>query len=233
MRNLPRPLQAKTRVKRLIQRVLPTDLPPVIVASMGRSGSTLICDALRDAFARKRFPGIMNSQGSRVVSDPAWDLDVMHFRPGVVYKTHGLSEELPDGSGARVVFLFGSATDAALSVLACRDRFGEDWIKLHFEHLRASGTFDELGDRDVLRFGDQLDGWLGKSGTPRIAMHYDALWDHQRTLSEFVGAEIQLPKRRARSGSKAADAATRARFADTYAELDAKIASMPTCQVLD
>ncbi|MFX4296132.1 hypothetical protein [Pseudosulfitobacter pseudonitzschiae] len=129
-----------------------------------------------------------------------------------------------------MVFLFGSATDAALSVLACRDRYGTRWIEQHLEHLRADGSFEDLGNRDVLRFGDQLDSWIGKSGTPRLILHYDALWDHVDTLSEFTGVPVLLPARRARSGAAAADSATRARFAETYAALDARIAALPACQ---
>lgn len=222
----------KTRIKRVLQHSLPTRLPPLIVASMGRSGSTVVWDSLRHAVACARFPQSLQKQGLRLVSDQAWDLDRKRYAPGVVYKTHGLAEELPADSGAKVVFLFGSATDAALSVLACRDRYGAAWIDLHFEHLRAQGTFDDLGRTDVLRFGDQLDGWIGKTGTDRLILHYDALWDHVDTLSDFVGVPVQLPARRARSGANAADAATRARFAETYAALDARIAALPDCQVL-
>lgn len=222
----------KTRVKWVLQHSLPTRLPPLIVASMGRSGSTVVWDALRHAVARARFPNMLHAQGLRLVSDQAWDLDRTRYAPGVVYKTHGLAEELPANSGAKVVFLFGSATDAALSVLTCRERYGARWIDLHFEHLRANGSFDDLGSNDVLRFGDQLDGWIGKTETERLILHYDALWDNIDTLSDFVGTRVQLPARRARSGANAVDAATRARFAETYAALDARIAALPECKVL-
>mgnify|MGYP000376599373 CR=1 FL=1 len=220
---------AKNRVKRVLQSVLPTTLPPLIVASMGRSGSTLVWNVLRQAMAEVRFPRPLYAHGLRLVSDQAWDLDRTHLASGVVYKTHGLARELPDCSGAKVVFLFGSATDAALSVLACRDRYGAHWISQHFEHLRADGPFEDLGRRDVLRFGEQLDGWIAKSGTHRLILHYDALWDHMQTLSNFAGVPVRLPPRRPRSGSTSADAGTRARFAETYAALDARIASLPVC----
>ena len=223
----------KTRIKRVLQRVLPTAIPPVVVASMGRSGSTLIWDALRRAIAVARFPGPLQAQGLRLVSDQAWDLDRIRFARGVVYKTHGLASELPENHGVKVIFLFGSATDAALSVRACRDRYGARWIKQHFEHLRAAGPFEDLGARDVLRFGEQLDGWIGKTGTPRMILHYDAVWDHVQTLSDFVGVPVRLPPRHPRSSASVADSETRARFAEAYETLDARIAAMPACQVLD
>lgn len=199
---------------------------------MGRSGSTVVYEALSRALATSHFPTPLQTQALRLVADQAWNLECTRFAPGIVYKTHGLAHELPSNSGARVVFLFGSATDAALSVLACRDRYGPRWIEQHFEHLRADGPFEDLGNRDVLRFGDQLEGWIGKFGTSRLILHYDALWDHADTLSEFTSVPVQLPARRARSGAVAADAATRARFAETYAALDAQVAALPVCQVL-
>lgn len=224
--------KARTRVKRVLQSVLPSTLPPLIVASMGRSGSTLVWSALRQAVAAARFPRPLRAHGLRLVSDQAWDLDRTRLTPGVVYKTHGLAQELPDCSGAKVVFLFGSATDAALSVLACRDRYGMRWIEEHFAHMRAHGAFDELGDRDVLRFEEQLDGWVQKSGTPRLILHYDAIWEYEHTLSEFLGTRVSLPPRRQRTGATSADPEMLTRFAGTYAKLDARIATMPRCQVL-
>ena len=226
-------LVSKARAKRILQRVLPTTVPPLIVASMGRSGSTLVWDALRRAVAMSRFPPPLQAQGLRLVSDQAWDLDCERFAPGVVYKTHGLAHELRNNSGARVIFLFGSATDAALSVLSCQDRYGPSWIEQHFKHLRATGPFSDLGMGDVLRFGEQLDGWIGKTGTPRLILNYDAVWDHVQTLSDFVGVPVQLPPRRPRLGASAANTETRARFAEAYAALDARIAAMPACQLLE
>lgn len=223
---------SKSRIKQVIQNVMPSHLPPLVVASMGRSGSTLVWEALRRAVLEARFPGLPHAQGLRLVSDQAWDLDRVRLARGVVYKSHGLAHELPNDSGAKVVFLFGSATDAAISVMSCRDRYGPSWISQHFEHLRANGPFEDLVRRDVLRFGEQLDGWIGKAGTQRLIIHYDALWDHEATLSDFTGVGISLPPRRPRSGAMAVDAETRARFAETYAALDERIAALPVCQVL-
>lgn len=226
-------MKLKHQAKKLIRLTWPTNLPPVVVASMGRSGSTLVCKALRQAFSVKRFPASVKDLGLRVVTDTAWDLSEKSFRKGVVYKTHGLAEEFPVTSKAKVIFLFGCASDAALSVLSCHESKGEKWIEEHFEHLRARGTFAELSQRDVLRFEEQIDGWMGLKGTERLILHYDALWDHEDTLAKFVGAPVALPVRQARKGPSAVDKNTRSQFEATYAALDAKIKSMPQCQWLN
>ena len=222
----------KRAVKDVCQRLLRSKYPPIIVASMGRSGSTLIYDAVRHSRAErwgKPFSGL----AARIMSDTAWDLQHESFRNGVVYKTHGLAYELPAGSNAKVIFLFGPASDSALSVLACREKYGDEWIQEHLEHLRANGSFEEIGEKDVLRFADQLDGWTGQHDAKRLILHYDAIWDHQELISEFCGFPVNLPARRPRSGVTNADEATRKKFEATYSELDQRIESLPRCTILD
>jgi hypothetical protein len=222
----------KRVVKNLCQRLLISKCPPIIVASMGRSGSTLIFDAIRHSRARSWCEPLSRFK-ARVFSDDAWDLEKKEFRNGVVYKTHCLAYELPAGSNARVIFLFGPASDSALSVLSCRDKYGEDWIQEHLQHLRANGKFEDIGEKDVLRFADQLDSWMGYHDSKRLILHYDAIWDHQKLISEFCGFPVNLPARRPRSGVTKADEATRKKFKATYSELDQRIESLPRCKILD
>ena len=60
-----------------------------------------------------------------MVTDTAWDLSEKSFKKGVVYKTHGLAEEFPVSYKTKVIFLFGCASDAALSVLKWSGKFGQ------------------------------------------------------------------------------------------------------------
>lgn len=225
---------ARDHLKLLLQKGLPSRHPPIIVASMGRSGSTIVWEAVCKAVARDRFRHL-RSLGLKVVSDSAWDLGTKRYFPGIVYKTHGLADELPPKSGAKIIFLFGLASDAALSVLFCQQLYGSEWIRRHFHHLRARGTFDDLGKRDVLRFAEQLDGWIGLAGIPRLILRYEALWESQSqsTLSEFVGIPVELPPRLKRTGPAAIDRQTREQFLATYQDLDRYINSIPACQVLE
>lgn len=225
-------MTARRILKTLTQTLIPSRLPPVIIASMGRSGSTLVYDAVRTAFAQQRFPDFTFKYGIRIVSDEAWNLAEKRYLPGVVYKTHALADELPAQANAKIVFLFGSASEAALSVFACQKRFGDDWISAHFEHLRAKAGFSELGSSDILRFEEQVDGWIARSGIDRLILRYDTVWDHHETLSDFVGARVALPTRLRRVGSGEANADTIDQFKKTYARIDSKIAALPDCQVL-
>ncbi len=200
---------------------------PIIVSSMCRSGSTLCTNAIADAVAKRSF-GAKGRWLRKVARAEAWDLTENRLAPNKIYKTHALPSELPGNFSGRVVFVFGRASDAALSVVSCKNRYGDDWISKHFQHLRAIGSFEELGQRDVLRFEEQVDGWTTLTGQDMLALRYDRLWDNVDILSEFLGFDIKLPEQRPRTLEKYVDPATVAKFRATYDALDRKIMAMPS-----
>lgn len=221
----------KRATKSVLQRVLRTDYPAVIVASMGRSGSTLVHTAVSEGMAAARFGS--SPLGRRIVFDVAWDLRGKTFMPGVVYKTHALGDELDKHEGVKVIFVFGAASDSAISVVACREKFGDAWISEHFGHLRADGEFQDLFSKDVMRFEEQIDSWVNCTGAPRIIVHYDELWARQEDISEFLGFPIVLPERRARESSHSVGRADVERIREGYSSLDDKIRKIEKFQRLD
>lgn len=221
----------RQQIKSYLQRLPVGRIPPIVCASMGRSGSTLLHDAISAAVADYRF-GRTTPLGPRIVSDVAWDLGKADLKPGVVYKTHALAEEWPLGSDGKVVFVFGRASAAVLSVLECHRRYGPEWIAAHLAHLRANGPFEELADRDILRFREQIDGWTALAGVPRLIVRYDALWEHTGTISDFLGVRVTLPPKRPRRQVTAADDHLIRKVRQTYAPLDDYIDGLPACRVL-
>ncbi len=218
----------KTFVKRRMQSITASDLNPVIVASMGRAGSTLIYDALNKGMGMARF-GEETYRNGRFVRDVAWTLSKARFRNGVVYKTHDFPHDLTAAQNVRVVFTFGIPSDAARSVLGCNTKYGRAWIEEHFEHLRANGTFDQICDRDVLRFGDQLDSWTALKSIPVLGLKYESLWQSgaQQALSRFVGFPVTLPERKNRESAAMDLGEAGEKLMKTYANLDARVAAMP------
>ncbi len=77
--------------KKALQRCIPTRYDSIVVASMGRSGSTLVYDALCEGSAAARF-GPLKDFGRKIVRDVAWGLSGHSFAPGVVYRTHALEQ---------------------------------------------------------------------------------------------------------------------------------------------
>lgn len=221
----------KRQLKSGVQSILPSRWPSIVCASMGRSGSTLAFNAVRRGQAKARFHSDCKVP-LQLVTSVAWRPGHAYFHRGVVYKTHAPADEMPTSFAGKVVFVFGLPSEAALSVLRCRETLGESWIKMHFTHLAASRSIDELTEADVLEYERQITSWREWDGGPRIMIRYESLWKKQSELEAFLGFPIALPPKRARSSIDATDPVIHAKLKRTFGELDAWVDSLPECQVL-
>ena len=95
--------------------------------------------------------------------------------------------------------------------------------------MLRSDPAEELGERDVLRFEEQIDGWLGVDHVKVLGLRYEGLWDNVDALSNFVGFPVVLPEKELRRSRQEMDMMTAKRFAATYRQLDEKIAALPDC----
>lgn len=192
----------------------------IIVASNGRSGSTLTWQAIQEAMMAR---DLSTRKKCKFVPRLA-DVD---FSAPSLYKTHDFPDALttqPDNT--RVVFCFGSTKDSALSVYSAMDRFGADWVEQHFYHLHATGTFDELFQKDVLQQARQIREWATFEGVPVLCIHYDAIWDHKAEISEFIGLEFKPPERKKRLPKQIPDM-VRAAADDVYDPIDEIVDKLP------
>lgn len=233
MTNKDLKMSKRKKAKKAFQKASFSRFPPIVIASMGRSGSTLVFDSASEGLAKIRFPFLKNSEISkRLVTDFLWDPYSKSVRNGIVYKTHALGNEIPYQSKAKFIFVFGKASDAALSVISCQERYGNSWIERHLQHLRAKGKFEEIPYKDVLGFDDQIESWKARSDLDRLFINYEALWDHQDEISDFCGFPFYLPERKERSGNFNHNNDLVKQIRTTYHELDVKIAEMPNIQTL-
>lgn len=219
----------KIIVRETLKTILPSSAPPLLVASMGRSGSTLVYDALVEGMVRARF-GAFPYRLNGLVKEEAWNLAGQTFYKGRVYKTHDLPSQFSSSDFPRVVFLFGLASDAARSVLHCEKTYGRAWIEEHFKHLSAIGELEDVPNRDVLRFADQLNAWLTFEGVPVLALRYEDLWnpETENILSRFAGFPVSFPERKNRKSISVELGAVGQRLNNTYADLDRRIAALPS-----
>ena len=218
-------LARRYRLKRMAQRLLRPDGDAVIVASIGRSGSTLVYDAIARALAAAQpvqIPGVT----VRAVRDVAWDLSAARFRRGICYKTHDLPSALQPRPHLRAVFLFGSAYDAALSVHRAETTRGPAWVAAHLRHLNAPGPAQDLLHADVLGIAAQVNAWARCTQIPTLCLRYETLWQHANTLSTFCGLPVHLPPQRARA-LKAVPADLQAQAHRTYDPIDHDLAGLP------
>ncbi|WP_136659790.1 hypothetical protein [Nitratireductor sp. XY-223] len=200
--------------------------PPLLNASFGRTGSSMVYRATADGLARLQFGRLaLIPDVRRSVRKAAWKLGQERLQRGYVYKTH----DMPGGlnqTDARIVFIFGSAVDAALSVYNLRQHAGREWVEQHLDHLNASGPFEELFERDIMRIAEQLQAWTTSTTLEVLCLRYETIWDNQGALSDFAGFPVRLPGRRERS-ARTVSPDLRRKAEQLYGELDRTIEELP------
>ncbi len=202
-------------------RMVPSKRPGIIQASYGRSGSTMVYEALASAMSQARFRMHFHD-----VRDESWTLGEKPLRCGIVYKTHDYPDALAGRDDLRTVFVFGAATETALSVIDQEEKRGRDWIDRHLSNLKAPGRYEDILNADILGIGAQLDAWTTFDQSPVLCLRYDGLWDNLDRLRDFTDLPVELPERRARA-EKSAPTEIASAIARVYGPIDARLARLP------
>ncbi len=223
-------LRQPIRSARFLLTRSPDRTPPILCPSTGRSGSTLLWNALVAGRAASLL-GDYRPGDWRRVARSQWDIAGERFEAGTVCKTHDFPYGLHVDQPLRIVFLYGPASDIVLSVLRCQRTRGPAWIEDHLRHMHASGGIEDIVDHDLLRLEEQVDAWLSLRGADVLSLNYESLWNHQGKIEEFVGFPITLPDRIERRFDDLPEETVQ-RVRTTYAALDLKISSLPSCQLV-
>lgn len=191
----------------------------MIVASIGRSGSSLVTHTLR-----KSAKNVWRRKTGRFADT----LATAPLLPGTICKTHDYPDALKERSETvKALFIFGSTLDSALSVHSRGDRQGGNWVAAHLKHLKSTGQPDDLFKYDVGGFGAQIKSWATFDGVPTLCVRYDALWDHADEIGRFTGYKFKLPPFKART-PKQIDDTQMAQARAVYGPLDDIVMKLPT-----
>jgi hypothetical protein len=192
------------------------ELEPIVVASSGRAGSSLLAGAIVDGVAAHR-----RTKKRRVYSEAAFEPTGVKFRSGIVYKTHALPKEFPIDRPIKFVFVFGRPSDTVVSLLAARIRQGRQWMEDHFRHMRGRGHPDDLVEKDVFGIGHQIEQWSNAEQFDVLCIKYEGLWRHAGEIASFLHVPFEMPPFRARSSPTEVPQDLIARARRNYGELDA------------
>lgn len=143
-----------------------------VVNSYGRSGSTVLAESLGDVL---------------------WITDLRQMPEGI-YKTH----DYPSDVDAKIVYTFANPLDVIASVIKMSRK--KHWLNLHCQHMRVP-YFDisDIYREDKLHLEDHLNAWLGVEGV--CFARYEAMWDYQQELSDYLGVQVSLPAYRPREST--------------------------------
>jgi hypothetical protein len=152
----------------------------VIVAGLGRCGTTLLYQALRN-YGFKTPAGFVDDLEGNV-----------KLEPGCVYKTHALPpSNLPEH--VKLVFMFGNPMDIVISTHKMINRWGRE----HHRHM-GSDRFvcnDCVLEADTLQLHKHFDSWYCSHSWPFISLRYEALYKREtlKALRCFLGINFKLP----------------------------------------
>lgn len=189
------------KLRKLFVTLAYRGIPRIVIASTGRAGSTMLFDAIAVNLVKQRF---RISRKSRISDFLKWfstgyidRIENLPDEPYLISKTHDLFSG-SWGSGYKFIFIYGDPLESALSVEKMVKNEGQQWFLEHQFHLRANGDYDDLFQKDVLAYQAQLENWLAQRDRNIVCIDFDDLWNNEERLSDLLGFEVELPKKRPR-----------------------------------
>lgn len=158
---------------------------PILIAGLGRCGTTLVRDA------------ILNNSSYVRAGKFIREIENTSFSKNTVYKTHCYPpKSLPEN--LKVVFLFGNPIDIVIST---HYKINE-WGRLHHQHLQSDAFIpnDTILNKDTLNLYHQFDQWYKHQPFTFISVKYENLYDQKtvKFLSDYLEIPFILPKFRQR-----------------------------------
>lgn len=179
---------------------IPSILPPIIIASVGRAGSTVLYDSVIAAVASQRFAA-RNIVTQIMVSDTLWHKKT-NLSSGIVYKTHGREPECYIDK-AKIIYIHDKPSDVIKSLQLQHEKLGQTWITQHQLHLGVEPfEFGCALQSDRFYLLDHVKSWSKwkKHENLLFISRYD-IWHNKQLIENFLGLPVTLPDYRAPQSS--------------------------------
>lgn len=198
-------MQIKENVKVKMNKLVSKISCPVVVASCGRSGSTMLTRALADSTLREWVQvlgrPVSDRIANKIIIEYAWNLEERYLRSGFIYKTHDYPPETLSDH-VKYIYVYSDPIEVISSVLNKAEREGEEWLAKHARHLNGKSTSrKDIIFEDSINIVENISRWCNKEGNNVLAVKYNNLWERQDQLSDFIGFDFGLPERKERRSS--------------------------------
>lgn len=188
----------------------------IVVASLGRSGSTYIYDSLRNHLTYSNFRFFPHWRGAGVKS-------------GGIYKTH----DFPPASTkkfrypVKTLFLFSNPYNIIVSTLSQT----LPWFGIHSLHLSATTTnMRAMITEDIMRLEEHFDKWMKPQTVELMTIRYEVIPYYFKEINEFLELNIGWEKFFERK-SNFLKHPNKTEIMSTYKNLYNKIAAAPDIKV--
>ena len=166
----------------------------IVVASVGRSGSSVLTDQIANAYFSKYLPKFLWPLRKLLIPCICEYCDYLNeitIFSGPIIKTHDqYSAPLNVAVPVKFIFIYCDPLESALSVSRQRYLKSDEWVASHIEHLRGEGSPEDIFYRDALNFKNQIVSWFK---SPALKIKYPDFWDDQDSISRFLELDINLP----------------------------------------
>jgi len=155
--------------------------PPILIAGLGRCGTTLVRDTIINSSSYVRSKKFV-----RKIEDAS-------FSKNTVYKTHCYPPiSLP--KNLKVIFLFGNPVDIVISTYYKIN----EWGRLHHQHLQSDDFIpnDSILTNDTLNLYHQFNQWYKYQSFTFISVKYEYLYDKEtiKFIADYLEIPFKLPK---------------------------------------
>ena len=193
---------------------------PILVASIGRSGSTMLYQSL--IYSSAKNLGIDNEKLINALKCEAWDLqESISLHNGCVYKTHDLPSDPSYLEKFKIIYLHDKPSKIVTSIFNITNNEGLGWLKLHLKHLRSDERLHTRFLKDeIFNFKDHLVQWKKYDVKNILFIHYEDIWNSIRKIEEFVGFSVEMPPKGKRLSTDAVSENIKIKIEEMYKHLD-------------
>lgn len=154
----------------------------LVIAAMGRCGSTMLFSTLKRKFHKAIFEKDLSPS----------------YAEGLIIKTHDFAPK--QLKNCKAIYLFGDPRNIVLSA----HTKGKVDRRRHYKNMHAPFKEEFLKNdtfviKDTLRLEDNFDSWYKKQSFPLLTLRYETLYDNRDVLKQFLGFPPMLPKPRNRT----------------------------------
>jgi hypothetical protein len=187
----------KEGLRSLYAKLVSRSNSPVVVASMGRSGSTMLAKSIA------KSASIIGSlyDDKPLIRKGGGNFHGLKKRDGVIYKTHGY----PPNKYRKVtkyVYIYDDPYLVVSSMYRKVRNKGDIWIKKHANNLEVKKQVThEFLKEDCLELEKHFDSWCKFDAPNKLITSLDQVWKNKSEISKFLEFELQLPKKRKRKSS--------------------------------
>jgi hypothetical protein len=161
---------------------------PIVIASMGRCGSTLIWFVLgsKEYYSHNLPSNCLFAifEKDSIVQYGQGKIDKLE--DNFIYKTHSLPHI---NENCLAVYLFANPMNVVISAHL------QSFIKQHYFHF--GGLYEERQNyhlKDTLKLEENFDAWYQKQTFPLITLRYETLYKNIPLLEDFLERKLPFPK---------------------------------------